>query len=466
MAGPLSPTKLLVCPGCQAKLPAENLRLGQKCRCGKCGKLLTVPGGKKKNRPKPAPEVFGFNCRVCDTRLSARVSDIGKKLRCPDCGVHNDIPRPEKPQPKKTPEAMFGQQYGLWDADGAPSSADLKAHQPKFFPVYCRVCDTLMHALEHQVGQSLTCPDCGAKTKVPPPPIEKPKQSVLVPDGEEYELEEPEVDLTVFDSPQPESEPKPEPRKTYRDELREEYGERPKLPKIPLLQGVGKMFLRVPLPGWWLGLSAAMGIVVFLILQALASLTAGLGAIFGLFCLAAAGVIGMLTFLGFSALCLSILVETSEGNDKLYQPPDANVVEWFGPALYVGLALAVSSIPGALLGSVAGLRVEGANIAFHILFPIVLLSMLEIGSVFGILSPKLLATILRRPLHWLAFYLMTGAISAAVYVGLAFMPPWPELLILLVPLLMGLELLYFRLLGRLAWWLAESMPAPEPQDSD
>ena len=55
--------------------------------------------------------------------------------------------------------------------------------------------------------------------------------------------------------------------------------------------------------------------------------------------------------------------------------------------------------------------------------------------------------------------------SAAVYVGLTFLPPQPWFVIVVVPLLIGLELLYFRLLGRLAWWLAESLPAPEAEEA-
>ena len=466
MAAPLSPTKLLVCPGCQAKLPAENLLPGQKCRCGNCGKLLVVPGEKESPPTVSQPELFGFGCRVCETRLIARKTDVGKHLRCPDCGARNEVPRPLKPEIKKTPEAMFGEQYGVWGIDDSPTTEDLKAHQPFFFPVYCRVCDTLMHARLKQVGQSLTCPDCGAKTQVPPPLEQRPKESVLVPDGEEYQLEEPEIDMEVFDESEPKPEPIAEPKKSHREELREEFGERPKLPTFPLIQGVGKMFFRMPLPAWWLGISAASCFAIFLLFLAVGSFSSSYGAISGLFCVAAAGVICMLAFLALSALCVAIITDTSEGSDKLYNAPDANVIEWFGAGFYVGMAMLVSAIPGALIGDRVGLRYEGATIAFYVLFPIVLLSMLEIGSPFGVLSPKLLASLVSRPVHWLAFYLITGTMTATVYVGLAFLPPWPLLFLLFVPLLLGLELLYYRLLGRLAWWLAESLPAPEPPAED
>ena len=216
MSASLSPTKILIGPGCRSGLPAENLRPGQKCRCGRCGKLLVVPGAKKKRPTAAKPKSFSFGCRVCETRLVALTTNVGKRVVCPDCGAKNEIPEPPQPKPKQTPQAMFGQQYGVWDVDEAPSSAELQARQPKFYPVYCRVCDTLMYGQEKQVGRPLTCPDCSAKTMVPPPPVVEPKTSALVPEGEEYQLEEPEVDLSAIDTPLPTPEPEEKPKKTVR----------------------------------------------------------------------------------------------------------------------------------------------------------------------------------------------------------------------------------------------------------
>jgi len=83
---------------------------------------------------------------------------------------------------------MHGQQYGLWGVDEAPMPKEIAARQPKFYPVWCRVCDTLMHAQAKQVGDKLTCPDCGAKTLFKKLPVEKEVESALVAEGEEYQL--------------------------------------------------------------------------------------------------------------------------------------------------------------------------------------------------------------------------------------------------------------------------------------
>lgn len=470
MAAPLSPTKLLVCPNCEARLPAADLRPGQKCRCGKCGKLLRVPGDDDDpGPPTPEPQTFGFNCRVCDTRLVALSTNVGKKVRCPDCGARNDIPHPPKPEVKQTPDAMFGQQYGLWNLDDAPSTDDLLAQQPKLLPVHCRVCDTLMYAQEKQVGHALTCPDCGAKTRVSPPRKEKPKQSVLVPDGEEYQLEEPEIDLDVFDTPEFEPEPEPEEprRKTHREELKEEFGERPELPAIPLVQGVGKVFFRLPLPGWWLGLSFVGTISAVLLAVGLGgAIGSEFAALFAVSCVASGAILGALTFLAFATLLFAILTDSAEGNDKLYNAPDFNPIEWFGGGIYVALAIAMSCMPGALIGGLAGDKVLGALISEFLLYPIVLMSMLEIGSPIGVLSPRILLSVVLRPLHWLFFYVVTAAIGVPMFYGLSLLPQRLEVFVLAVPVVLALEMLYFRLLGRLAWWLSESLPAEESVEAD
>ena len=467
MAAPLSPTKLLICPSCKARLPQGDLQAGQKCRCGRCGKILVVPGKQSPPKPPTQPKLFGFACRVCETRLTARTTDVGKKLRCPDCHAKNEIPKPPKPpRPKQTPEAMHGQQYGLWGVDEAPSNEELLARQPKFYPVYCRACNTLMHAQQKQVGQLLSCPDCGVQTEVPPPPAEETRPSNIVPDGEEYQLEEPEIDLEVFEQPAEPPRPTEKPKKTLRDELQEEYGKRPELPRVPLLQGVLKMFLRNPIPIWWLGLCFAAELMTVLFLLGAAMIGVPYGPLFSLWCFVGAAGCGFLFFTGLAAMLMAILVDSSEGNDKLYHPPDVNLIEWFGPAIYLVIALAVTAAPGILIGGAIGFATIGSSVGMFVLLPIVVLSMLEIGSPIGVLSPRVLASLVRRPLHWIAFYIVAGVLEVGFFFAALFMVVMPILLLAFFPVWITGNMLYFRLLGRLGWWLGESLAIAEPKPSE
>lgn len=473
MSMPLSPTRLLTCDGCGAILPLGDIRPGGKCRCGRCGKTLIVPVEEPEEdfsypaqlEPEPVPASVGFHCRVCDTRLSARTADVGKRAKCPDCGALTVVPPPPKIRPKKPPRAMHGQQYGLWGVDEAPLSSELAARQPKYYPVYCRVCDTLMHAREKQIGTKLTCPDCGAKTVVPPPPVEKPKPSVLAPEGTEYQLDESSV-------PGPRPAPgvmaarQEEERLTYREQLQQEYGEKPKLPRVPLVQGVLRMLFRAPIPTWWLTLSFFTVIVAGLAAFSAHCMDASYF-FAAICCLAGACIISPLWFAAIAALCCSILTDSSEGNDKLYNSPSAEFVEWFGGAFYLAIAIGVSLVMGWLVGMPLDRTSEAMAIGFFLGFPIVLLSMLEIGSPVGFFSARLLASLFRRPGHWLLFYLETAPLVAVVYFGVT-SPSISTLEIVLAgPLCLAMALLYFRLLGRLGWWLAESLPMKEdPVEED
>jgi len=368
---------------------------------------------------------------------------------------------------------MHGRQYGLWDVDGAPSPADLAAQQPKFFPVYCTVCDTLMYATARQVGAKLTCPDCGAKTVVKRPPVERPVESALVPDGEEYQL-----DQAAVPGPRPvpaalkklEAEQEQEKTSDGKGKKTEKPSphQRPKCPKAPLLQGVWPMLWRSPLGAWWGGLSLVMAMELWLILNAVSG---GWGSggwgkeqAIVLVSYAASLVLGLLWLIAASAIWLAVLTESSEGNDRLHHPPGAVFLDWTGDFLYVvtaGMAgLAPWWVVSRFLGNLP-LEQRGGLLAggWLLCFPVLLLSSLESGSPVGLFSVRLFSSLVRRPGQWLLFYLETallagGCVLAAV--AMNSLSPWLSLLA--IPLGVAASLLYFRLLGRLAWWLAESLP--------
>ncbi|MCG8451400.1 MAG: hypothetical protein MI725_17680, partial [Pirellulales bacterium] len=393
-----------------------------------------------------------------ETRLVASPKDVGRKAKCPDCGTSTKVPSPPKPRPKQVPRAMHGQQYGVWGVDQAPLPEELAARQPKYFPMFCRVCDTLMQAQVKQVGQKLTCPDCGAKTLVPEPPPEKPAKSVLVPDGEEYQLDE-------MQPPPPRSVPEPpavresQTHREYRESLQHEYGQRPQMPRLPLLRGVLPMLVRKPLPAWWLSLSA-----VGFVLLGLATLAATQHAFVAVCCLALAIMVGGICFAAATALCCAILTDSSEGCNRLYNAPPFIPHEWFAEAAYLGIAMVVSLIPASLIGRIAPEPMIGMALGMLLCFPIVLLSSLEQGSPLSVLSVRLVASLVRKPLHWLMFYLVTSlVIGGSVWAAWALMQSSAIASAAVVPLAVATVLLYFRLLGRFAWWLAESLPEDDSE---
>ena len=178
--------------------------------------------------------------------------------------------------------------------------------------------------------------------------------------------------------------------------------------------------------------------------------------------------VGGIGFGAASALGCALLTDSSEGRDRLYNVPSMAPHEWFGEAATMGLALAFSLIPGWALGKLAlhlgiGQPEIGTMLGFFFCFPIVLLSALEQGSPFGVISVRILSSLIRRPGLWFLFYLTT-AFEAACFLGLVWIGSIGFQLVgelavaCIVASAVGVALIYLRVLGRFAWWLAESLP--------
>ena len=462
----LSPTRLLVCNACGAVLPVGEEHLGKKCRCGRCGEVNVVAEEtpRRSQQSSQAEKPIYFFCRVCDTRLGARVKHVGRKAKCPDCGALTRVPSPPQPAPPNQPKAMHGQQYGVWGVDDAPSPAEIAEKQPKFFAVWCRVCDTLMHARPEQVGKKITCPDCGATTKVKKPLPPKPKKSPLVPDGQEYQL-----DTSQAPPARPEQQfvpPAPSAGKTQPElpPIREERKDRPKLPPIPIVQGVALMLVRMPVLAWFLWLSAAgMTTGTFMVI------VTRLNPIAAIPFFVSAGLVGIICLIALSAISLQVFTESSEGNDCLHQSPAPIFLDWMGDIFYLATPAVIAMAPWwalcQLLQAELSLEQQGLvmMVGWLFTFPLLLLSTLENGSPLEPFSMRVFGSVSRRPFHWLLLVVESTALTYGVVIGLEKQLLANSILVslLAIPLYIAAVLLYFRILGRFAWWLADSLATIE-----
>lgn len=464
---------------------------GRRGRCAQCGTAFTVPAAAdttaagttaatppRQDRAEADPQYIGVECRVCGTRMFGRPDQVGQPLKCPDCGARTVLPPAPPPKPRNIPAALEGEQYELWDAEDQPLPSELIAAQPQFIPVRCSHCDTLMYATENQVGQTLTCPDCGTKHVVPPAPRPKPKRSVLT-----SAAETPALDLAADPGERPPVILPPRRQMVYEEERKAELAQaldkarrtgkplpfdargRPILPRWPLVTGIAPFLFSRGVPVRWLALSVGFMFAASIVLSGLeAAVAGGMGALYGM-CAFAIGII--LSLIVLAAACtfvVSIIIESSEGNQRIQYWPD--VFDWFANLLYVSVAALVSAFPGWAIAHFATRDSQQVALwiggSLFVCLPIVLLSQLEINSPWGVLSAKVLASVARCPFSWLLFYLEVAAIVAvcgAVTVfaarsgaGIAL---WP------VPLYVVGLLLFARLLGRLGWRLAEALPADE-----
>jgi hypothetical protein len=162
--------------------------------------------------------------------------------------------------------------------------------------------------------------------------------------------------------------------------------------------------------------------------------------------------------LSFSAACcLCVLESTAAGLDRIEAWPDPQWKEWMAQLIYLGWIGAIplaASYGLACLAGLAGARVELAFPGFlFVLYPIALMSALEANSIWVPLTLPILSSLFRWWWAWLSFYILTGLLAAGLGgVFLYSVSSSQDLLqLLLGPLVAAAALIYFRLLGRLAW---------------
>ena len=163
----------------------------------------------------------------------------------------------------------------------------------------------------------------------------------------------------------------------------------------------------------------------------------------------------------FAAHCmLAIVEETSAGADQILSWPESDWREWMWHFLHVGYVLAVSISLGFVLGQLAGLWLPQGGwvwpLAVFLLFPILLLSSVDANSPFVPLSRRVRRSLIRVGWAWLIVYVLSGLLWAALLGALWGLAELHEFLapVLGAPLLAAALLIYARLLGRLAWRVA------------
>lgn len=451
-------------------------------------------------------------CPYCDTRMYATEDQVGQSLVCPDCLESVVVQMPEATRqesqgaegPSSTPAAGPPAAAGAEDdvdeltlsdpidvptdtllpktlsdlvgtmkppvtggpkedQPGTPATGG-RPQTPQPFAVHCPICDGRIYATDDEIGTTKNCPDCFSPVEVQRPKPKPRRVSEVVEadyEGDSMVLSEP-VDLSVYRKSAEETVAKSVGEQALKDawqRQRERETANPDLPHHPFWTGLfkflwdsraiirllavaGLVALQVKLTILTIGLVQAGGAMLF------AALLTTVGAL-------AEAVAGG-CFVGVT--CLALFQATADGHDQVADWPEFGFVDWIIECLVLLMAVFFAAAPGIVLTwvlSCAGAPLIASTIltllCIYAFFPIVFLSLLEGDSLTTPLTRPILESLRQLPLLWITFYLITAA--GAVLLGLVVMgmsASMPIILALSVVCAV-LILMYFRLLGRLAW---------------
>jgi hypothetical protein len=313
----------------------------------------------------------------------------------------------------------------------------------------------------------LVCPDCGTTTKVPPAPPRKKKIDVMADAGDGY-------GLVGYDPSQPQaSTPRPERARQVEAEpptprlgISLRRRKRRRLPEHPFLEGTfdfpfspSVRVRALVLTGW-----ALLPPIMVFTAKSAGAMHESLGSaaiVYWFFCamlMSAATVVFLLWYVVACATMVVVMRETSEGCDAIEDWPGPVFVDWILDALWIFIAASVAVMPGATIAwQLAKYEIRGDWIVVlsgFFLLPIVLLSMLETNSMFGVISWPVLRSLFTTTAGWLMFYATSILlfVAAGILDGVA---SWLGHIvggIISAFTLPASLLIYFRLLGRLGWY--------------
>jgi DNA-directed RNA polymerase subunit RPC12/RpoP len=479
------PALVVECPVCRTRIDVLKEEIGQEVACPDCGTLVLAEllpeapapraapaeraeeyailddaGWTAQDAPDAGPTYIPVHCPLCGTLMHGTLEQVGQRLVCPDCTTPVIVPPPQ--EAPAAPAHPVEDEYSLHVDSGQPAPGAGAPRAARAIRIVCRLCETRIDASPDQAGELITCPECGTPALVPqlkapvPTPGESPSTVGEYGVGEPADRGEDHAGVAV---------------RTVRiapDRARSGAVDLPKArrgpQRHPMLSGVFNFPFYAEVWPQWIGLTLGLLAASPLMILAVAVLTASPDSMLGAlpefaaaFFFASGVVAGLLwSFVAFSRL-LAILQDTAEGNDRIENWPDPVFFDWVLESFYVFNSILVGLAAGAVLGSLLGAiglpHWLAISAGLFFVFPICLLSMLERGSAWNPVSPPVCASLFSRCSDWASFYLASGALLAPFLVCagvvLYFVGLWGAMLV--VPLWMIVVMIYFRLLGRVAW---------------
>ncbi|MGB0759240.1 MAG: hypothetical protein ACPGPS_06875 [Rubripirellula sp.] len=344
----------------------------------------------------------------------------------------------------------------------APRAASVEYESE--FRVTCKVCGTITYAKAVDSGKTTKCSDCYSEILIPKPPRIRKKPEIDIANAETFSLGQNNSEERKTADPF---------RKSAADLLaeasrQEEDASPPVYEDTPnVLEWVKNVFGIFKDPGvimHWVCLSVAAAIPTALLvsieqesLQLL--LTIGM-------------MIGGLILGGITVSCaFAILLSVANGNDQVEDWPSTDVFQWLDQLTLVLGATGLVAIPMwticFLTNSTGLLGVALVMFSIYLLLPFILLSMLDMGSVFAPFSPELARSVSKCQEEWGGFYFSSGLLFGLLFLFTAMIWYLPGSLgiVATTTLCIFTTFAYFGMMGRLAYTIGQSVNAP-PKKND
>lgn len=508
-----SDTLRLNCPKCQRAVRVRASAVGRRVRCPQCQAEFKVPGqpaapasagsqddddwlnldqplpeptppGASTGRSAPASPPTAPNQRPAAGPPAATAG--GAEERDPYQLFDEPLPPPAsaaKPSSGNAPdgnrsggkllsEAELQALAGVidssdWSDDqlppvAGPAVGDAAADDPPDgeFRVTCPICLSVTYARRDQVGKSVRCHDCHSEFKVPAPPRPKPKYKPNLDQAEVYGMEEP-IGMRARDRDPFAKSAADLLREAEASDDEEEAANQYDNPDVVgWLRGIFRIFLDPGVPLHWISLAMVGSIpgvlAVALGHPSLMAVTLGAALLYAAFVLAC----------GFS-----ILEAVANGERRVSEWPYLDPGEWLGRLVMVLAAVALAGGPASALGSLVFGRTL-ATVAFtmlsiYVLFPFILLSMLDSESILMPFSAEVSKSVTRCQEAWGILYLSAGLLFFllfVIYAATQLMPPTLGVVVNVFATV-GATFTYFSMIGQLAYAIGHAVNAP-PMKND
>jgi DNA-directed RNA polymerase subunit M/transcription elongation factor TFIIS len=498
----------LHCPRCNGAVSVADDAAGQRVKCPHCDQTFLAPGfakatnddddwlsldeaptpektaPPKKAAPQPTTPAQPAKSAAPTNQPAAKPKGRGAPaLSADDQALLADftsdlddftaeIEKPPAPFPVSPADQTLAKPTPVAGLSSPSASRSSAAKQPKSPPaananpveyateyrVNCNICGSMLYAKANQAGKTVKCSDCHSPVTIPPPPRVKKKVKINLDEAETFALGQNENVTRKADPYQASA------QQLLDEASREEetnatptYDDTPSVKEW--VMNVFGIFKDLGVLVHWVGLSVLASLPAVIALSLDSTIL-----ILGLF--PAGFFLGVLVVsCGFA-----ILHSVANQEESVSEWPTLDPMAWFGQLFVAVAAAAVAAVPAwALCQFVFGssmISVAITMLSVYVMFPFILLSMLDMNNVFIPFSAEVARSITKCEEAWGGFYFSSGLLFVGLFltfVVVAGMSP-PAAAVISIVLGIGAAFAYFSMIGRLAYAIGQAVNAPPRKD--